>query len=106
MEDQVLKHWNDKNIIVHKDSKYNLERIKRSLKRKAEYSLEDVMRAIDNYANVFHDEDSFFKYKWPLWIFLQRENNDVWFPELFHRDNWYRGQEKQNNMGVISGMFK
>jgi phage replication O-like protein O len=67
----VFDHWNSKGIIKHRALTAKMERaINGRLREK--YTLEDITRAIDNYAAVFSDPNCFFSYRWTLTDFLNR----------------------------------
>lgn len=69
---EIFEHWNSKNIIVHRNHPRKLSLI---LKRITEdFSKEEILQSIDNYATVYHDKNYYFKYKWNLETFLIKSN--------------------------------
>jgi len=68
----VFKHWNSKKIIVHRNLNKKMEsHINARLK---EYSLEELLKAIDNYHEVLTNEKYFWSYKWTLQDFMKPNN--------------------------------
>lgn len=66
----IFNHWNQQNIIVHKELTDDMCRaIGRALRN---YGTEEVKSAISNYAEIVYGEEYFFKYKWTLKDFLRR----------------------------------
>lgn len=67
----IYSHWNDKKIVVHKTLTDKIKtKCKAALK---DYSIEDIKKAIDNYAEVMNHQDEYYwTYKWVLADFLQR----------------------------------
>ena len=66
--DDILNHWNTKEIVVHKPYPKMFDR---KLARTLEiYSAKEIKCAIDNYAEVL-ESDHWFNYKWSLTSFLQ-----------------------------------
>ncbi len=72
----IVKQWNSEEIIVHDTNKWlNYKRNNLILKCIKEYSLNEVLCAINNYATVLKDENyTLFKYKWDLEQFLKQSN--------------------------------
>lgn len=67
----IYTHWNSKNIINHQKLTDKISRKCKTALR--DYSLEDIKKAIDNYAEVMsHPEKYYWTYKWGLSDFLQR----------------------------------
>lgn len=67
----VLNHWNSKGIVSHKETKVILNDIDKAIKN---YDLEEIKQSIDNYAEIYNSEKTYFKYKWTLSEFLNRKN--------------------------------
>jgi hypothetical protein len=63
-------------------------------KKKKDYSEEEILQAIKNYASVLEGE-SFFKYKWTLDQFLQREGALVFFPDRFVKENYFKTEPEK-----------
>jgi hypothetical protein len=85
---KIFDHWNSKNIVIHKkDSKQFTKAYKYFKARFKEYTLDEIMQAIDNYDKVLKLK-GFFKYKWTLPEFLQRENADKFYDVNFQLDNF------------------
>jgi hypothetical protein len=69
-EREIFNHWNNQNIIVHKELTDDVRSvIVRTLRS---YSAEEVTSAISNYAEIVYGEKYFFNYKWTLKDFLKR----------------------------------
>lgn len=60
---EIFKHWNSKKIIEHRELTEEL--IKIINRRLSKTSREDVMKAIDRYAEILQS-DYYFSYKWTL----------------------------------------
>ena len=92
--EKVFDHWNSKNIIKH------VCPVPKMLKcldnRLKTYDLDQIMQAIDNYAQILRS-DSFFKYKWTLTEFLQREGALKFYPGLFCVDNFLKNDSLQDD---------
>jgi len=67
---ELLNHWNGKNIIVHDASVYELQIAARSALTK--YGMDKTKQAIDRYAEAFHDQGYLeCEYAWSLPGFLR-----------------------------------
>ena len=71
---QIIKHWNTRNI-------KNLEDRETKVKKKTavkintilkDYSVIEIIEAIDNYHDVVKSSEYFFSYEWQLWEFIDR----------------------------------
>lgn len=70
----IINHWNSKGIktLEQRETKTREKtesKIKTWLK---DYSLDEILEAINNYSEVLKKEDYFFSYSWQLWQFLDR----------------------------------
>lgn len=66
----IFEHWNAHGIIVHRSLDEKTKRkIKVALKTR---SPDEIINAIDTYAEIVLGEDYFFEYKWTLGDFLTR----------------------------------
>jgi len=66
----VFDHWNSLRIVVHKTLRDRMRTaIKVALKS---YSVEELLQAMTNYAEVLHGDDYFWEYRWTLDDFLRR----------------------------------
>lgn len=73
---QILDHWNEKKIIVHRklspDASTEITRILKY------YTVEEIQEFIDFYATILevgvpdHEKKYFWTYKWNLYEFLKR----------------------------------
>lgn len=71
IKENIYSHWNSKNIINHKSLTSDIEKaIEKAVKK---YSEEDIIQAINNYADILSSE-FYFSYKWSLRDFLNRNN--------------------------------
>jgi len=71
----ILEHWNSKNIknLSKKETKVREKTIKKLRVWLKDYSLDEIIEAINNYAIIISNPDKFFfTYKWQLWEFLDR----------------------------------
>lgn len=68
---QILEHWNSKKIVTHR---VLTEKTKRSIngRLRDKYTLDEILRSIDNYDLILKGNEYFFNYKWTLHNFLQR----------------------------------
>jgi hypothetical protein len=106
---KILDFWNAKNIKAHKNSDSNLEKISKQLDKKIKTTpIEEIMQAVENYAMTVNSEATYFTFKWPLWIFLSRDNASQFYPGEFEFNNYLsktanaqrvsREQQKQDSM--------
>ena len=66
----VFDHWNSLRIVVHKTLRDRMRTaIKVALKS---YSVEELLQAMTNYAEILHGDDYFWEYRWTLDDFLRR----------------------------------
>jgi len=65
---RIFEKWNDSKIICH--SKISDGITKAATKTLEEYTVEEIIKAIENYGIVVNDEKSFFSYRWTLEKFL------------------------------------
>lgn len=67
----VFDLWNHHCIVTHKKL---TDKIKGKINARLDegHTLEDILTAIDNYAEILLGQEYFFKYKWPLDDFLHR----------------------------------
>lgn len=71
-ETLIFAKWNSHNIIKHRELNDTiLKAIQKALK---ESSQSEILKAIDNYALIYHDKDYYFKYQWTLEQFLKQKN--------------------------------
>jgi hypothetical protein len=84
---EIIEYWNEKKIWVHEIDQDLVAEIQKKMKKK-KLTNEVLKAGIDNYATVFHDPQSFFKWKWPLAVFLGRKNAHVFFMEGFDRSTY------------------
>jgi hypothetical protein len=90
---QIFDYWNSKKIVVHKNMTQELIKVlDKTLKL---YSKEEVGHAIKHYAEMYHDKNYFFSYKWTLIEFLTRSNG---LPEFLENGNkWVNYLNRNNN---------
>lgn len=69
---KIFSIWNQQNIVIHKKLTRDIN--KATDKAVTVYGLENVILAIQRYAQVFSDKDYFFDYKWTLAKFLSQKN--------------------------------
>lgn len=68
----IFSHRNSKNIIVHK--KLSKDTAFQINKRLVEYSQEELVKAIDNYAEIYHSSATIIDYRRTLAEFMSRKN--------------------------------
>ncbi len=67
----IFKSWNDKKIVIHR----GLEKYRSSINAALEnYTVEEIINAIQNYKEILVSPDYFFTYEWSLNDFLSRKN--------------------------------
>lgn len=71
INNNILSFWNKKEIIKHKKSEKIVEIINKKLK---DFSEKEILTSIDHYAEIYHDKEYFFKYKWSLEQFMTQKN--------------------------------
>lgn len=96
----VFDHWNSKNIIVHKLLTDEFKKdIDKALK---ESTQEEILKAIDHYAEAYHDPAyEYCSYKWGIHELLTRkegykrflDDGSKWLNYLRHKNS--RKQDKQ-----------
>ena len=89
----LLAYWNEKGIVVHRETDNTLKQIERGLKK---HSFEDIKKAIDRYTLMLNDPNHFYKHKWTLPKFLSQQNGVPDFLDEGIRWINYK-QEAQNN---------
>lgn len=68
--DAVCRYWNKKDVVKHR---VFTEKIKRKVKTiLKDYTVDEVCKAIFNYATILHDRNFYWTYRWTLHDFLQR----------------------------------
>ena len=88
----VYEYWNSKGIIVHRELTRTIEGAINTKLNK--YSLEEILKAIDNYDYILKSDNHFLKYKWKLNEFLQRSFER--FVDYKIADSSYRKDKKGN----------
>ena len=89
--EEVFNHWLSKDIIKHRKITDNIKRrIKMRLK---ESSLEEALSVVDNYAEVYHDEDYFFTYKFSLARLMHCDQYEKFAVDGEHYANYKDTQE-------------
>ena len=83
----VFDHWNEKGIIRHRKL---TDDIKKTINARLKdgYSLDEILKAIDNYATVLDSDFHFFSHKWVLKDFLKPRNLDRFLDENKPLDIW------------------
>jgi len=110
--DLILSHWHSKKIRKHKITDSIAQQITLALALRAkskppEYQLvEWVNEAINNYADILGDPASFWTYKWPLWIFLSRSGALEFYPQHFHRENYYGKRGGQHQVSQVKSLIE
>jgi len=70
----IIDHWNSKGIkaLEERETEVKEKTIFKIKKWIKDYSLDEILEAINNYSEVLKKEDYFFSYSWQLWEFLDR----------------------------------
>ena len=69
---EIYEYWNSKGIIKHR--KMTAQMRSHINARLREYSLEELKKAIDNYATVLSDEKYYWTHRWSLQDFMKPNN--------------------------------
>jgi len=94
---KVFTHWNSKNIMNHNCLNERLNhKISGTLNN---YTVEEILTAIDNYQLILEDDDYYFKYKWTLHDFLQRGLEK--FLDKETAENNYKKQDISDRQSVF-----
>jgi hypothetical protein len=97
----IFNYWNSKNIMVHKALNDDMENaIKKALKK---YSEEEIKTYIDRYAEVFHDKEYWWHYKWSITEFLTRKDGISSFAD--EGTKWANYCEWKSRKGANNGEF-
>lgn len=95
----ILSVWNEKKIIIHKESKELFTVIEKAIKT---YGVEEIKKCIDRYHTILTDENYFFNYKWTLKEFLKQKNAISSFSDEGSKWNDYTNRPKvANNKKVV-----
>lgn len=89
---EILSFWNEKKIIQHSETEIIQKEITKALKKPGR---EIVLKAIQNYATLLHDEEFFYSHMFALDKFLKQKNG---MPEFMDDGQaWinYRDREKK-----------
>jgi hypothetical protein len=101
MINEVLNHWNSKQIIIHELSGSESEKVNKFL-NKRKLDIETIRTAINNYNMILKDEKYWFKYKWTLseFIGIREGRLEKFLPSGEHYINyiaWKENQPKQKS---------
>ena len=87
----IYSHFNSKNIIVHRQLNSKISSaINKALK---DYSYEEIINAIDHYAEVYNS-DFYYEHKWSLDKFLKQDNGISRFTDEGDIWNSYLGKKE------------
>jgi phage replication O-like protein O len=90
---QVFDFWNSKNIIKHKKL---TDKIKRKISgTTADYTIDEIMKAISNYEIVLHGDKYYWSHTWTLEEFLQRGLEKFLTDACF--ENYLKGKGGKEN---------
>lgn len=94
----IYDHWNSKKIIEHRRL---IEPIKQTISGALRnYKYDELILAIDNYAEIIFDDRYFFKYRWPLKDFLRR-GVDKFLDGDIARKNYLTDKGKKRRPGRV-----
>ncbi|MCK5074116.1 MAG: hypothetical protein KAQ98_11870 [Bacteriovoracaceae bacterium] len=75
-KDQVynrfLEEWNQRSMIQHKKITTRMKKAIDKVLKNADYPLDEVFKAFDNYSKILTGSDYFWSYKWTMEDFLNR----------------------------------
>lgn len=102
----VLSHWNSKESLPTHELKGQIgKRIEYEARKhlKKGEGIEDINKAIDNYAKIYSGKEYYFKYRWDLDEFLKRRGGYLNFKKDFQilHNNYYSeklAQEKEQRL--------
>lgn len=68
----ILNHWNDKNIYTHDEKTFKKYFMKKHKDLIELHSLQVVIKAIDNYSEVYKSDKYYYSHRFSLWDFITR----------------------------------
>jgi len=86
-EERLINFWNKLDIVKHELSENNFKKVRKALKKKKDYSIEDIVKALRNFATALKGP-SYWSHKWTLWELLTREHANQFFPDNFIPENF------------------
>ena len=96
---EIYEHWNSKGIIKHRKMTTQMKsHINARLK---EYSVEELKKAIDNYATVLNDDKYYWTHRWSLQDFMKPNNVTRFVDEAAPLENFLDKSKKNNTSRVI-----
>lgn len=86
----IFDHWNSKNIRVHRKL---TDEMKRAINaRNKDFSLDEILQSIDNYALILHGEEyGLMTYSWTLKEFLTGERVEKFLDLEIAKKNYKKG---------------
>ena len=96
---EIYDHWNSKGIIKHRSINQQMKsHIKARLK---EYSVDELKKAIDNYATVLSDEKYYWTHKWSLQDFMKPNNVTRFVDEAEPLVNFLKSTKRNSAPRII-----
>ncbi|RKQ28335.1 replication protein [Oceanobacillus halophilus] len=92
----LFLHYLSKNIICHKKLTDPMRRAIQA--RLKDYSLEDLKKAIDNYATVYDSDDHWFTHKYPLADFMRDKDVRKFLDEADPVNNFRRREKNVDQL--------
>lgn len=95
----IFDYWNSKGIIKHRSINQQMKsHIKARLK---EYSVDELKKAIDNYATVLNDEKYYWTHKWSLQDFMKPNNVTRFVDEAEPLVNFLKSTKRNSASRII-----
>ncbi|WLR44419.1 phage replisome organizer N-terminal domain-containing protein (plasmid) [Bacillus carboniphilus] len=91
----IFKHWSEKDIINHRSITKQMESHIRA--RLKEYSLDELKKAINNFAEILHSDNYYWTHKWTLADFMKPNNLVKFIDESTPHDTYKTNKVKRMN---------
>lgn len=88
----LFDHWNEKEIIKHR--KMNQQMRSHINARLKEYSIDELKKAIDNFATVLKSDDYYWTHKWTLQDFMRPNNVSRFVDEAEPLQNFAKNKKR------------
>ena len=97
---EIYEHWNSKGIIKHR--KINAQMKSHINARLKEYSVEELKKAIDNYATVLNDDKYYWTHRWSLQDFMKPNNVTRFVDEAEPFANFLKSDKRNSTSRFIA----
>lgn len=104
MHTTIFTHWNSKNIREHRKL---TDDIKRAINaRSKDYSLDEILKSIDNYALILQGEEyKLMTYRWTLKEFLSGERVEKFLDLEIAKSNYRRDKQRGETSGDTKTVY-